>query len=382
VGAGQEGLTSESVLAKNQELVNLREKLKAGTLEGEEKVAAEKQVDGLAAEVQRMAAEIETTHGEAASESLIEKMQGQAPSFLPASMSSMRELTRGMNGTLPASPEERVNQATRVAEKVIKGFRAAPPANREQAKAAQEIKEKLGQTVVYYDGEGRGVRLPGHEGVLFINRGNVAADLQEAVGHEFWHEVQTKYPDVAAAMRKQFTPEDLTAAKTDYAERLKKQGRAPLADAALTREAEALMMGDAARRGRVFRAMMGQDATLWQKVQDVFSGIKDRLTGKSKLVNAALDSFLAARGATETKGQQEAANPEFLPGQKFIDEDVKPALESAAETVKSAWEGVKSLIAPQTRSPQGRAGEGHPPRAGGRARPAVRPPGRSVPRLA
>jgi hypothetical protein len=53
-----------------------------------------------------------------------------------------------------------------------------------------------------------------------------------------------------------------------------------------------------------------------------------------------------------------AANPgsevptAFLPGKKFVEEDVKPKIKAVAEGVAKAWEGLKSITAPFTRSGQ------------------------------
>lgn len=44
----------------------------------------------------------------------------------------------------------------------------------------------------------------------------------------------------------------------------------------------------------------------------------------------------------------------FYPGEKFIDEDVKPRLEEAGKSLKAAWTGVKSILGPQVRSDEAR----------------------------
>jgi hypothetical protein len=44
----------------------------------------------------------------------------------------------------------------------------------------------------------------------------------------------------------------------------------------------------------------------------------------------------------------------FYPGEKFIDEDVKPRLEEAGKSLKAAWTGVKSIFGPQVRSDDAR----------------------------
>lgn len=69
-------------------------------------------------------------------------------------------------------------------------------------------------------------------------------------------------------------------------------------------------------------------------------------TGQEKLA-AVRDE---AKALSEKQDKQLAERPNFLPGSKFIDKDVKPAIEKMAEGFKSAWEGVKSLVAPFTRS--------------------------------
>jgi hypothetical protein len=67
---------------------------------------------------------------------------------------------------------------------------------------------------------------------------------------------------------------------------------------------------------------------------------------------------IAQRAEKHAKNQpsemSKAQRTLFYPGEKFVEEDLKPASEKVGKMVASAWNGVKSLIAPQTHSAEGR----------------------------
>lgn len=237
----------------------------------------------------------------------------------------------------PAPAEQDVNDTEHLtaakseAKKLIKGFKEQAPADRNQAKVRDAFKT-LGRDVVYYDGEGRGVRIHGHDNVLFINRKNVAGDLHEAVSHEFWHDVQTAHPDLAKAVSDAIEPAVLEQAKQEYAKKYEAMRPGEKLDApTLQREAEALVLGDAARRGRVFRALTGEKATVWDRVKDVFSKFADKLRGKSKLVDTALDGFLKARDAA----QESRHAPEADKGAEFLPDHTPRIRDEAEEYTKA-----------------------------------------------
>jgi hypothetical protein len=92
--AKSESESRDSTLAVMQQLVDLREKLKAGELAGDEKTQAEQLVDHLAAEVQKMIGLHESTFGEDASDALLEQVQAvepEKPAQAPANMKEARQ---------------------------------------------------------------------------------------------------------------------------------------------------------------------------------------------------------------------------------------------------------------------------------------------------
>jgi hypothetical protein len=68
----------------------------------------------------------------------------------------------------------------------------------------------------------------------------------------------------------------------------------------------------------------------------VLAGVAEKAEGTAK-----------QQPAVSTKNQ---GRLDFLPGEKFIEDDVKPLVTGTAEAVSKAWDGVKSILAPYTRS--------------------------------
>jgi hypothetical protein len=76
--------SESSIVAVQQQFVDLRSKLERGELAGAEKTGAEKLTDHLAAEVQRMIGQHEAAYGEDASEQVFEKVAAIKPTAAPA----------------------------------------------------------------------------------------------------------------------------------------------------------------------------------------------------------------------------------------------------------------------------------------------------------
>jgi hypothetical protein len=208
--------------------------------------------------------------------------------------------------------DDSIAAAVHDASKSTKGFRQAPPKNREQADAAKAFGQR-GVKVVYYTGEGRGFRMKRHPGVVFINTKNVAEGLREAVSHEFMHELHDSRPGLFQEFRDAVPAAHRQEFEAWYAEAFGQQrpGEKP---AAPEEEGVTTPFGRTAMLDRVWVAALGQQPTLVQKIMDFFREFTAKFNTKSKLMQQAIKTFEATLSAPVSPRRSVVADrADFLP---------------------------------------------------------------------
>jgi len=199
---------------------------------------------------------------------------------------------RGQEG-LFLPDEQQVAGALDTASREVKGFRREKPANAEQASVAKQF-AGLGVKLEYYSGEGRGVRLGQHDRVLFINKKNVGADLQEAVSHEFMHELKQSRPGLFQEFLSAM-PESVKAEmRADYEQMYSKfRPGEQLSPAKLDEEAVTTSFGRIAMNPRVWQAAMGQKPGLLGRIVDALRSFAAKFSGNSRMIQQAIKTFEA-----------------------------------------------------------------------------------------
>jgi hypothetical protein len=195
---------------------------------------------------------------------------------------------------LAARPQPDVKQAIAEATQNVKNFQAQLPQNRDQAQA-RDIFRKRGVELVYYTGEGRGVRLARNaESVLFINTKNVAEGLHEAVTHEFMHELKAERPGLYGEFMKAIPPEMLREASKTYEQAFAKMRPGEqLSAEKLIEEGVATIFGKLGKTNRVWEAALNRSPGLLTKIMDFVRSFTSKFSAKSRLVDQALKTFQA-----------------------------------------------------------------------------------------
>ena len=166
-------------------------------------------------------------------------------------------------------------------------------------KAANAFEKVTGVRVVHIHGgaEGQTVNFanPDHPNVVFIDSRNPLKSWVGALSHEWMHTVQNRFPElwhelwnaIPDAMRQKYY--DQYKSRLGAAQGMTpEQKTAYLNSRQAAREIGAMAMMDAAGRVRVRNALMGKDATLWDRIIDPLQRLADRLTGKSPLIDRAM----------------------------------------------------------------------------------------------
>jgi hypothetical protein len=185
-------------------------------------------------------------------------------------------------------------------------------------KAAASVAERvLGVKVVHVHDSGgaAGFAHPDHPGVVFVDARRPVKSWARVVAHEWMHDVQRVSPKAAEAFYEAIPAKLKAKYLADYKAslgRLSGVDRAKyLTPEVIKQEIGATAMTEAATRGEVRRAMLGQDATLWDKVVDVGTHLADRLTGKSEIMDKAL-KLVRERPAVEGEKAGEKSTS-FMP---------------------------------------------------------------------
>jgi hypothetical protein len=232
---------------------------------------------------------------------------------------------------LASRPPPDVKAAIAEAQANVKGFVHELPANREQVDIREAFR-KRGVELVYYSGEGRGVKLARNaDNVLFINKKNVAGSLHEAVSHEFLHELKQSRPALYAEFAKAIPPEMLAEAQKTYNEAFNRmRPDSPLTAEKLLEEGVATIFGKTSKNSRVVNEILGKNPTLWQKITDFVRTFTSKFDSKSKLVNSAVETFRKTIETPVGGGSLEGMGETFMAGK-----GVKLAGERAFETSPS-----------------------------------------------
>lgn len=160
--------TDSEILADQQQLVDLRGKLQRGELAGDEKAAAEKTVDHLAATIQEKHARYGEAHGEDAGEDLFEKMAAVAET--PASRQTEAHGQQNDESPLPVQSgnEQQGRDATRNegdAQERQQGRGADEPLQGQSRRQGQERQQQrdVGKRALWPELDEEVARLEAHE---------------------------------------------------------------------------------------------------------------------------------------------------------------------------------------------------------------------------
>ncbi len=175
---------------------------------------------------------------------------------------------------------------------------------RAAATAAEKI---LGVNVVHINDAGgaAGFTHPAHPNVVFIDARRPIQGWASVLAHEWLHTVQDTDPDAANKFYNAIPAEKRQQYIDQYKSRLEHlQGVDKLKylnPSNVKREVGAMAMTDAATRGRVRREILGQDPKLWDRITDPFSKIADKLTGKSEIIDKAIELIQEKRNENTGK---------------------------------------------------------------------------------
>lgn len=213
------------------------------------------------------------------------------------------------------------------------------------ARASAAVAKVLGINVVHVAGADVAGFSDGKN--VYISTDRPVASWTKVFAHEWMHNVQSTDPETAKAFYDAIPPELREKYEADYREKYQAAYDAqgpdgPMPDPAeyftkgkVRMEVGAEAMADAATRGRVRRAMLGEQAGLWDKIVDAGESLRDRLTGKSAIVDAALDTLREKRSDA---GSSPAPDSDASFAPKFKDEE-NPFIALG----KSVWEQTKKL---------------------------------------
>lgn len=220
---------------------------------------------------------------------------------------------------------------------------------------------KIGRTEVvgYSGGKGRGFF---HEGRLFLNVDNpqnkTPEGKREVAMHEAAHAAQQTNPELLQQLA-DAAPESVKAQVREQYGRLyaKQEGQAA-SDAVLNRETVPMVVGKLMRSGRAFNEVFQSDRGLLARGVDALLTHVRSLTEKGRYHNQILASLKELKARTDSGAVAETAEqPSYLPGKdaakKFWEDDVKEKAVKAGDAVSGAWEGIKRIFAPQTRTHEG-----------------------------
>lgn len=230
--------------------------------------------------------------------------------------------------------------------KVGKVFRAA----------ADVMGKAFGVDVVHIRGGDAAGFYDRERGIIFIHGGKPIQGWTSVIAHEWMHHVQAVNPELAKKLYDAIPEWAKKKYLRDYVEAMGGQEKfdayqaehAAAGGNVAAEEIGAMAMGDAAMRGRVRRALMGQDPTAWEQIQDVFSKMYDKVTGKSPIIDAALKAISEERGNV-ARGEMvhdmpDAENPFRLTPDNEIPAPIAAsplfAPKPGEPTEKSTWETI------------------------------------------
>jgi hypothetical protein len=274
---------------------------------------------------------------------------GELPSFRPGEA--------GPEG--PAGPTRTSSVTQAELSKTMPGAKLVKNPPKWIADAADAVSDNLGLEIVHANMPGAaGMVDPANPRRVYMDPRRPLEAWKIAFGHEFGHVLQGVSPEAEQAFFDSIPEKAKAKYRAEYEAAYKRAGfvekYGPLSVEQLRREISAEAFKDAATRRKVQLAMSGKDPTLWDKVVEVWESIKDKVTGKSSLIDSALKALEAAHpilrenaprlggviGKTLGKaaGEQVASSSPSTPKPGKA-EDSEP---SPTSTEKPAEEGEKS----------------------------------------
>lgn len=203
-------------------------------------------------------------------------------------------------------PAAKVKRAVDAARTIVPDLKPVDPKTADQREASQVAKD-LGMQPVFYQSntKGRAFVHPDHPDVLFIHTKNRAAGaVREAVGHELAHNLSLTDPESLARIVDSIDPSDLSDGAGRYLENYRQTHKQELDPAREPEEGIAQVLGEAATKDQVWRAMQGKDPTAFQKLGDAMQNITSRVSGGPRMDKIA-EAWKAVREKRTTPAATE-----------------------------------------------------------------------------